>query len=155
VATRFHTHAHLGCCCQSTVELLGFFTRRSSRFIESTADNLIFEIWMCCFYHTSNASISSRPRNTPPWGHKTLHLPERSRLLQRDDAPGLFRQICRLDCEAAKQQGRYAIGRGLSRCTHRRKVAARFSVLIVQIIHRPNPAIALTSAQPCWQVPAR
>src|SRR5712692_3467606 len=54
--------------------------------------------------------------------------------------------------QITKQQGRYAVGHGLSplgnraslsRCMHRRKVAARRGVLIVQIIDCRNQAIAL------------
>src|SRR6267378_8634256 len=36
------------------------------------------------------------------WGHRILHLHERSRRLQRDDARGHFRQIRRSDYEAAR-----------------------------------------------------
>jgi hypothetical protein len=36
------------------------------------------------------------------WGHRILHLHERSRRLQRDDARGHFRRIRRSDYEAAR-----------------------------------------------------
>src|SRR6266481_6392766 len=54
--------------------------------------------------------------------------------------------------QLTKQQGRYAVGHGLSplgnrawlsRCMRRRKVAARRGVLIVQIIDCRNQAITL------------
>src|SRR5437879_8654382 len=59
--------------------------------------------------------------------------------------------------QITKQQGRYAVGHGLSplgnraslsRCMHRRKVAARRGVLIVQIIDCRNQAITLIVAEP-------
>jgi hypothetical protein len=73
--------------------------------------------------------------------------------LQRDDIRGYFRQKRRSDYE---QQGRYAVGHGLSplgnraslsRCIHRRKVAPRRDVLIIQIIdcrNQPTPLRTLS-----------
>src|SRR4029077_757179 len=45
--------------------------------------------------------------------------------------------------QITKQQGRYAVGHGLSRCTHRKKVVPRRGVLIVQIIDCRNQACLL------------
>src|SRR6267142_1633580 len=95
---------------------------------------------MCCFYYTSNtinlvaASVSASIRIV----EHTILMPDV--VDGRATTHGVI--FAKYVAQITKQQGRYAVGHGLSPlgnrvwlsgCMHRRKVAARRGVLIVQI----------------------
>src|SRR6266849_6540934 len=105
---------------------------------------------MCCFYHTSNTiNLVSATKYTAFWVIEYC-------IFMKDlvDCSATTHGVifAKYVAQITKQQGRYAVGHGLSplgnraslsRCMHRRKVAARRGVLIVQIIDCRNQAIAL------------
>src|SRR5256885_14438126 len=109
---------------------------------------------MCCFYYTSNtinlvaASVGASLRIV----EHTILMPD----VVDGRAPTHRVIFAKYVAQITKQQGRYAVGHGLSplvirsrgrksaslsRCTHPRKVAVRRGVLIVQIIDYRNQAI--------------
>src|SRR5579864_5284220 len=96
---------------------------------------------MCCFYHTSNtinlvtASVDASLRIV----EHTILMPDV--VDGRATTHGVI--FAKYVAQITEQQGRYAVGHDLPRCTHRRKVAARRSVLIVQIIDNFAPFIRL------------
>src|SRR6266481_3828317 len=105
---------------------------------------------MCCFYHTSNTiNLVSATKFTAFWVIEYC-------IFMKDlvDCSATTHGVifAKYVAQITKQQGRYAVGHGLSplgnraslsRCMHRRKVAARRGVLIVQIIDCRNQAITL------------
>src|SRR5580700_1984531 len=106
---------------------------------------------MCCFYHTSNtinlvtASVDASFRIV----EHTVFIPD----VVNGRAPTHRVIFAKYVAQITKQQCRYAMGHGLSpvviksqgrelvslsRCMHRKKVAARRGVLIVEIIDYRN-----------------
>src|SRR2546427_3823069 len=111
---------------------------------------------MCCFYHTSNTINLVTATKYTAFGvmEYTIFVPD----LVDCSATTHGVIFAKYVAQITKQQGRYAVGHGLSplvirsrgresaslsRCTHPRKVAARRGVLIVQIIDYRNQAFAL------------
>src|SRR6267154_6608173 len=96
---------------------------------------------MCCFYHTSDTiNLVSATKYTAFWVIEYC-------IFMKDlvDCSATTHGVifAKYIAQITKQQGRYAVGHSLSplgnraslsRCMHRRKVAARRGVLIVQII---------------------
>src|SRR5438552_1523057 len=92
---------------------------------------------MCCFYHTSNTiNLVTATKFTAFWVIEYCIFVKD--LVDCSATHGVI--FAKYVAQITKQQGRYAVGHGLSRCTHRRKVAARRGVLIVQIIDCRNQA---------------
>src|SRR5258708_35845391 len=109
---------------------------------------------MCCFNHTSNTInlVTASVDASVGIVEHTIFIPD----VVDCRAPTHGVIFAKYVAQITKQQGRYAVGHGLSplvirsrgrksaslsRCTHPRKVAARRGVLIVQIIDYRNPAI--------------
>src|SRR5712671_7884249 len=86
---------------------------------------------MGCFYHTSNTLnlVTASVDASVGIVEHTIFIPDV--VDGRATTHGVI--FAEYVAQITKQQGRYAVGHGLSRCTHRRKVAARRGVLIVQI----------------------
>src|SRR5579862_3094856 len=104
---------------------------------------------MCCFYHTSNTINLVTASVDASFGivEHTIFIPD----VVDGRAPTHGVVFAKDFAEITKQQGRYAVGHdlsplgnraSLSRCMHRRKVAARGGVLIVQIIDCRNQSIS-------------
>src|SRR5437016_3966293 len=94
---------------------------------------------MGCFYHTSNPInlVTASVDTSVGIVEHTIFIPDV--VDGRAPTPGVI--FAKYVAQITKQQGRYAVGHGLSplgnraspsRCMHRRKVAARRGVPIVQ-----------------------
>src|SRR3979411_2267490 len=96
---------------------------------------------MCCFCHTSNTiNLVTATKYTAFWVIEYCVFVKDLVDCSATTHGVIFAKYV---VQITKQQGRYAVGHGLfplgnraslSRCMHRRKVAARRGVLIVQII---------------------
>src|SRR5436309_9086535 len=106
---------------------------------------------MGCFYQTSNTVnlVTATVDASVGIVEHTIFIPD----VVDGRAPTHGVIFAKYVAQITKQQGRYAVGHGLSplgnraslpRCMHPRKVAARRGALIVQIIDCRNQAIALT-----------
>src|SRR5258708_29096805 len=103
---------------------------------------------MRCFYYTSNTInlVTASVDASVGIVEHTVLIPD----VVDGRAPTHGVIFAKYVAQITKQQGRYAVGHGLSplgtraslsRCTHRSKVAARRGALIVQIIACPHQAI--------------
>src|ERR1700720_3819076 len=100
---------------------------------------------MCCFYHTSNTmNLVSATKCTAFWVIEYCIFVKDLIDCSATTHGVIFAKYV---AQITKQQGRYAVGHGLSplgnraalsRWMHRRKVSARRGVLIVQIIDCRN-----------------
>src|SRR5437762_14328695 len=83
---------------------------------------------MCCFYHTSNTiNLVTATKFTAFWVIEYCIFVKDLIDCSATTHGVIFAKYV---AQITKQQGRYAVGHGLSRCTHRRTVAARRGVLI-------------------------
>src|SRR5258708_36143702 len=111
---------------------------------------------MCCFYHTGNTInlVTASVDASVGIVEHTIFIPD----VVDGRAPTHGVIFAKYVAQITKQQGRYAVGHGLSplvirsrgrksaslsKCAHPREVAARRGVLIVQIIDCRNQAITL------------
>jgi hypothetical protein len=106
---------------------------------------------MCCFYQTSNTINLVTATKYTAFGVMEYCVFVKDLVDCSATTHGVI--FAKYVAQITKQQGRYAVGHGLSplvirsrgrksaslsRCTHPRKVAARRGVLIVQIIDYRN-----------------
>src|SRR2546426_410453 len=109
---------------------------------------------MCCFYHTSDTINLVSATKYTAFGVIEYCIFMKDLVDCSATTHGVI--FAKYVAQITKQQGRYAVGHGLSplvnrsrgresaslsRCTHPRKVAARRGVLIVQIIDYRNRII--------------
>src|SRR5215472_2212362 len=100
---------------------------------------------MCCFYHTSNTINLVTATKYSALGVIEYCVFVKDLVDCSATTHGII--FAKYVAQITKQQGRYRVGirpekvNRLSRCAHRRKVAARRGVLIVQIIDCRNQMI--------------